>query len=1091
MYTLDYSGELKENRVKLPITIGVDSKRIFASPLGPFFDDTVSIIDNQNPLTPLTYGADYEFLYFYSKVSKKARGKGISGFVVIKNDSVSTDLSFEANYVGGPYVNQYELLVRVIEDLGLDDREVEYSRIEDTPDVVEAAPHLQDIGDVLGFEYIVSLLSQLVSVVSSGATPELEQLISTLSALETALNNKVKEHTTSTGNVHGATAAQVGAYTTLEIDTFFNGVRELISELTTTVVGQNDNLTILTGKIDAVEKLFTEHTRALAGMREEITNFETDIGEVNETITQLTKSLSTLTNEVATLKTSLEQNWEEQNNIDVRVTKNRNDIDALQLDTGDHGDRIVLLENALSKLSDDFTEFRGYTGAKLDGLDYRVTQLELNNSGGGGEPDPGVIKSYDWGVTLKPADTYPPGIYPITEDNVGEFNLDTLKGIVNGITLVGNKLYNNEGELGDRLYLEFLEITYGGSGDYGYFQKITVRPGHENTEINNAYFDYGHSSIAPLQLRFDNTGLMRDNLVENDVDIKFSETRLYFKTPRPVSYRLNLVSSLTAYRNQSLTMAVVTDNAVKHEWFVNNALVPNSDVTTLFINQITSSTSVATVKCKAYDEDGIVLESNTCNITLIAANSVPGGKHLHNVASGIGFKNKCIPGTYVGNEIQKTISYNVPNGLELSGDTLLYTSPYGEARVTIGNVIYDADGLVSATLTPTLSGGFKWAAGNALAYSPAGLINNLAPKTSAELVNKVIGEDHTVYISEISRVETSHQDVDGLKLDIDLSNFYFTIKDGASPVEEYNTEFKMTPGWLEITAVKGLLDNTVYTGGVTYDPATGILRGSNNEQFKIMVKIANYTIPIIGSDKVHVRQVIESVRVQPSNPESRLSLVADTDHSVMKDDRITIYGTQTRTDFVATPGLAAVILTASNSESAATSKHFDFNVNVISDFNIDNVTYAWTVTGPSGYSKSGTTNKPIAPADGKSYTCNITATYTDPDGVIKTCTDSASGSLTIKPPIEYYFRVSISSGKWGDVGKFEGWVHTNMYADKDVKNTMVVTGPDGFRDTSSGYVNSITHVPADGSTYTCSFEGTTKYGSPTKSTSKSASFGPY
>ena len=304
-YQLDWTGKLPENRVESNVTIGATTNRAFALPMGPFYCDDVNIIDVNNPQSPLVRGVDVEFVMAYTTLSRKAEGKEIAGVIVVKNINVGTELVVHANHVGGPYVNQYEAIVKAIEDLELDNREVDYANLEGVPENWEAAPHLQDLGDIYGFEFINSILAEMVSVVSAGKTPEVQSMIDGLTSIETRLQEAVEQHRLAQGNVHNTTANQTGTYNTAEIDTLFNTVRDEISVVASSLGDANDTIGILNDRLDAVERLFEENTLLIAALSQDFTTLTATYGDVNKAIAEQKNRDKTQDQRLSTITTEL------------------------------------------------------------------------------------------------------------------------------------------------------------------------------------------------------------------------------------------------------------------------------------------------------------------------------------------------------------------------------------------------------------------------------------------------------------------------------------------------------------------------------------------------------------------------------------------------------------------------------------------------------------------------------------------------------------------------------------------------------------------------------------------------------------------
>lgn len=888
-YKLDLTGVLPENRKTQTFDVGVDGKRVFASKLGPFFTDNCRLASKMNPTVPLTRGTDYEVLYFYPEVSKKAKGAEIGAFIIFNDTVPDGQVDFVANHVGGPFVNQYELLVKVIEDLQLDSREVEFSRIEGFPGVLEAASHLQDIGDIFGFEYIASMLAELVSVISQGGTAQAAAILTQLSVIEENLRNAIEAHSDAEGNVHNATAQQLGTYDSTQLDQFFNEIRASISTASELIAAQTEELAGIAIKIISIEDLFRQHVNVLASIREDMTQYDEQMGQINEMLSQFTLDLQRLKDEFETTKASLQQNWDDHTTLQRNIDNNTQGLSNANLVLSDHEVRIANLEDLFKILDEKFDEFKDYTNIRLEGLDYRVTQLEING-GGSGNPDPGVIKKYDFGIDIAAKDTYAPGTYPITIENIADFDLDKIKGIVHDVTRSGVRFYSNDLD-GERMYFDIVEITYGGSGDVGFFQSLKVRAGHE-LDLSRAYFDYGHSAKFPLALEFDNTGMVRDNAIDTDVSINFSKVRLYGKRPRPLEYHLNLPSSIEFLATENnTTLSVAVANATNYVWARGGNDIANSNDDDYRIGLLGPAGTSATFKVTASNDDGESLASNNCVVRNYA--TVPAGKYGYDAAATIVFEPKARPGVYSGNAVDDVVVKSALNGMaKVSPGVYSYTDGAGEALFRFSDVTYREDGqFVSATIVPELLGIHSWGLGSANTYVHACLINNLEPKTVADKPTAVVGNEAlTIFIKSNPDLQYTYQDVAGMCIDMELaSDFYYTI-DGV----EFNTHNKMGVGWYKAHQVKGLVDNSTFADGVTYNSATSIISGEFNDKFEVQLRISSLSTMVPELGEAHTRLYIEDIRIVPANGQNRYSLVLGETNNDYRTDRPTLYGSQTR-----------------------------------------------------------------------------------------------------------------------------------------------------------------------------------------------------
>ena len=349
-YRLDLTGTAPENRIEHPVTIGVESNRSFAIPHGAFYADGFVLIDMANPQTPLKRVKDYELLYLYDKVSKLARGKEIVAVVKITNPDISTELVVHANIVGEQFVNHYEAILQAIVDLEIDDREVDYSDIEGMPTTMTAADHLQDIGDLFGFEYIVSILSELVSVSSSGAAPELKAIIDSLTGMETRLRDMIKQHVDSEGNVHKSNANQHATYTSIEIDSISTSIRAIIDDLAIRVLANATENESQDNSLTSIGLLFTQHTQTLAAIRNDLNSLSSNSNSNNEQITELIEADGVHDDRLESIEGDLSRNWEDQRELLRKLNLNTAAINELKQLTENHESRIDTLEDKFNIL---------------------------------------------------------------------------------------------------------------------------------------------------------------------------------------------------------------------------------------------------------------------------------------------------------------------------------------------------------------------------------------------------------------------------------------------------------------------------------------------------------------------------------------------------------------------------------------------------------------------------------------------------------------------------------------------------------------------------------------------------------------------
>ena len=375
-YRLDLTGTLQANRVEHDITIGAETKRSFALPTGAFYAENFVLIDKSNPQKPLERGKDYQLVYLYDEVSKMAKGKEICGVVVVFNKEVGTELTVHANIVGANFVNHYELLTRIIEDLDLDNREVEFWRIEGIPTSWIAAPHLQDIGDIFGFEFHISILAELVAVVSAGATPELEAIISSLDSMENRLSQLLQSHIDAKGNVHQVTPGQIGTYSGSELDGFFNQVNLAINAVAE-ATGENANsISVLDNKLEAIKLLFVQHTETLASIREDFGSIESYFGSINTELARLKGVDEQQQVQINSLLEDLARNWEDQAQNLEKINKNIEEIAAIKQVNTTQSQQIAALQHSLNNHIAQYNGFVTATNQWRSGINQRLQRLD-------------------------------------------------------------------------------------------------------------------------------------------------------------------------------------------------------------------------------------------------------------------------------------------------------------------------------------------------------------------------------------------------------------------------------------------------------------------------------------------------------------------------------------------------------------------------------------------------------------------------------------------------------------------------------------------------------------------------------------------
>lgn len=198
-----------------PHDLGAGRNRAFVPNYGAYFTESM-IVREVSTGRVLTKGTHYIAAQLQQEATL-AMDKEVCAVVVITDPSVSDQLLFTYQVVGGVFSTSVSALKKMIEDLDLDERAVEWGAIIGKPTAFPPAPHLHDIGDLYGFEYLVEALDALRNAILIGdeaAHDELRQYIQyedgLLRASIAELKGQVDTHIQDKNNPHGTTKAQVG-----------------------------------------------------------------------------------------------------------------------------------------------------------------------------------------------------------------------------------------------------------------------------------------------------------------------------------------------------------------------------------------------------------------------------------------------------------------------------------------------------------------------------------------------------------------------------------------------------------------------------------------------------------------------------------------------------------------------------------------------------------------------------------------------------------------------------------------------------------------------------------------------------------------
>lgn len=198
-----------------PHDLGGGRNRAFVPNYGSYFTESMIITEVATGRV-LTKGTHYIAAQLQQDATL-AMSKEICAVVVITDPDVRDLLLFTYQVVGGVFSTSVSAIAKMIEALDIDERAVEWGGLIGIPSAFPPSPHLHDIGDVYGFEYLVEALDALRNAILIGdeaAHDELRQFINYQDGINAnaiaGLNADFDAHEANRANPHATTKLQVG-----------------------------------------------------------------------------------------------------------------------------------------------------------------------------------------------------------------------------------------------------------------------------------------------------------------------------------------------------------------------------------------------------------------------------------------------------------------------------------------------------------------------------------------------------------------------------------------------------------------------------------------------------------------------------------------------------------------------------------------------------------------------------------------------------------------------------------------------------------------------------------------------------------------
>ena len=365
LYPLDFTGTATTNRIEGELkTIGTDKYRAFTLNFAPFYTSNLTIKE-RGKTTLLKRGTDYECLYFYPELTKLAAGKEVCGVIVITNSNIGTGLEIGYNTVGGHYAHSAEVIQMAIEALELDNRNVYWQDVIDTPDLFQPTPHNHDLGDIYGMEFMIDTLVAIREAIMIGDNEVHQQIYNRIDSIVNSLTTMLNAHRSDYTNPHRTTAHQVNAYTMEEVDAAVAELMEDLANLEPRFQSITTQFTAVTQSIAAVNASLSGLSNRVGTVENEHSKFYLLLGAINTSLAAHQAAIDDLVSEVARLD-GVDENLQAQINALKTRTTNVETKNATQ------NDRLDVIESLNTAQNTRLTNIETKNATQDD----RLTALE-------------------------------------------------------------------------------------------------------------------------------------------------------------------------------------------------------------------------------------------------------------------------------------------------------------------------------------------------------------------------------------------------------------------------------------------------------------------------------------------------------------------------------------------------------------------------------------------------------------------------------------------------------------------------------------------------------------------------------------------
>lgn len=178
-YPFDKTGTNPNNLVyDEQHTLTPNPKRVFTPKYGPYFLNSVVLIDNEtNQLLSRTGDNPDWYPAVYNPEVSDLVEASVYELIVIRNQAVSNDISVTYQNVGGQYQNVAFGIQQLYEAFLADDRAVDWENILNKPAQFPPSPHQHFMSETINWGPVLVKLEQIANAITMTNIPAFEALI--------------------------------------------------------------------------------------------------------------------------------------------------------------------------------------------------------------------------------------------------------------------------------------------------------------------------------------------------------------------------------------------------------------------------------------------------------------------------------------------------------------------------------------------------------------------------------------------------------------------------------------------------------------------------------------------------------------------------------------------------------------------------------------------------------------------------------------------------------------------------------------------------------------------------------------------------